>query len=331
MIQTLADVVLKNGQSVTASIVLAPEEKWRAPIEKLLHHKGEVWRWQIAQLLGGQSGIAARFYLLHRDDAPFSNILTIEHRGVGLLGHVWTQPEERGQGAASQLMRLVMDDFQSRGGRALFLSTGYDSPAFHIYRKQGFSSVEENSGVMAFFSAGREQFETDYFAATETGIVPLNWLHYVTASALLAHPDPTRLRCAPLGVLAPSLCEGPFLPVLRERESGELPRMVVLQKTDGAVMGVAAFGADGLWPGVTVLDVFCHPNFWHRGEELLAALPLPAGRRQVVYDDEQNPAKVECLRRAGFERQARLKERVPLVISGPESADVAVWERDVGH
>jgi hypothetical protein len=119
--------------------------------------------------------------------------------------------------------------------------------------------------------------------------------------------------------------------VLRERESGELPRMVVLQKTDGAVMGVAAFGADGLWPGVTVLDVFCHPNFWHRGEELLAALPLPAGRRQVVYDDEQNPAKVECLRRAGFERQARLKERVPLVISGPEAADVAVWERDVGH
>jgi hypothetical protein len=26
-----------------------------------------------------------------------------------------------------------------------------------------------------------------------------------------------------------------------------------------------------------------------------------------------------------------LKERVPLVISGPEAADVAVWERDVGH
>jgi GNAT superfamily N-acetyltransferase len=328
MIQTWPETVLKNGESVATAVILAPAETWHKRIADLLHHKGEMWRWQVAQLLAGQSGIESRFYLLHRDAAPFCNILTIERNGVGMLGHVWTKPEDRGQGAASQLMRLVMEDFQARGGRSLYLGTGFESTAFHIYRKQGFQSIEANSGVMAFFPDGRAGFEADYFAPGETAIAPLDWTHYATASALLAHENKARVRCAPLGVLRPMLCESPFLPILRGRENGGETRAVVLQKTNGAVVGLAAWNCDAIWPGVLQLDVFCHANFWHRGEELLSALPLPAARRFVIYDDGQNPDKTELLHRAGFEKQAQLKNRVARDVTESEWLNIYCWECD---
>ncbi|HAA73566.1 TPA: hypothetical protein DCE37_00380 [Candidatus Latescibacteria bacterium] len=40
---------------------------------------------------------------------------------VGLFGHVFTKPEERRKGAANALM----EDFRQRGGKALYLGTGY--------------------------------------------------------------------------------------------------------------------------------------------------------------------------------------------------------------
>ena len=96
--------------------------------------------------------------MLHRNDAPFCAIVTIEQNGVGILGRVWTNPVDRRQSAASQLLQLLMADFQARGERALYLSAAYDGAPYHIYRAHGFSSIENQSGMMAFFRAGCETF-----------------------------------------------------------------------------------------------------------------------------------------------------------------------------
>src|SRR4028118_2389789 len=95
----LCDITLTPGGRVRATVVGAPDVNWHERITNLLAHKGEMWRWQVAHLLGDtQSGVETRFYLLHRDGVPFSNVMTVEFAGVGLLGHVWTVPDWRRQG-----------------------------------------------------------------------------------------------------------------------------------------------------------------------------------------------------------------------------------------
>jgi hypothetical protein len=86
----LCTVVLKSGDRAEATVVRAPDDNWHERITNLLAHKDEIWRWQISHLLSDRTGssVETRFYLLHRDGIPFSNVMTVEFAGVGLLGHV---------------------------------------------------------------------------------------------------------------------------------------------------------------------------------------------------------------------------------------------------
>jgi GNAT superfamily N-acetyltransferase len=172
MFADLGKVVLKNGEEVQAGVVAGPDTEWAERVEALLKHKGDPWNWQNARVLRDDVGIDARFFLLHRDGQPFANIMTAERRGVGILGHVWTRPEDRKQGAASALMGLSLSDFRTRHGRALFLGTGFDSPAYHLYSKHGFTALEDRSGAMAYHSESKEQFDDSYFKKGPTSIEP---------------------------------------------------------------------------------------------------------------------------------------------------------------
>ena len=87
-----------------------------------------------------------RFYLGVIEGEAVGNIMTVEHGGIGILGHVYTLPEQRRKGIASRIMAAQMKDFQERGGRTLTLGTGFDSPAYWIYQGYGFRSIVEGSG-----------------------------------------------------------------------------------------------------------------------------------------------------------------------------------------
>lgn len=315
------DVLLKSGETVQAGVVAGPDEEWQARIEALLAHKGEEWLWQISELLSQQLTATGRFYMLHRNGTPFCHILTAESGGVGLLGHVWTVPVDRGQSAASQLMALVMNDFRVRGGRALHLTTAYDSPAYHIYRKQGFESVEPASGVMAFFAPSQAQFEVDYFAPGAATVVPLDWHDWAVASPLLAGPWPGLVRCAPRGLIGRLDSEYNLMAPLRQIKAGGEPAVVTLRKSDSsAVVGLAAWAPDPVWPDTAIVDVNCHPEFWAQAGELLAALPVPAGFRQTAYAETDDVAKRAVLAEAGFCQVAMLPQRL-------RGRDVLVLER----
>ena len=164
MYQKLGVVKLKSGEAVEAGIVRGPDPSWAQRLVKLLWHKGDPWNWQNAQVLERDLGLDACFYVLHRDGEPFANLMTIELNGVGLFGHVWTQPADRQQGASSGLMRLQMQDFVVRGGQALFLGAGYGSVAYNMYASFGFVGIEAESGYMAYYTKPQAEFEANYFA-----------------------------------------------------------------------------------------------------------------------------------------------------------------------
>jgi GNAT superfamily N-acetyltransferase len=328
MNEYLSDITLKSGEQVQAVVISGPDSEWHERITTLLAHKGEIWRWQVAQLLSDRqkSGVETRFYLLHRDGIPFSNIMTVEFAGVGLFGHVWTRPEDRQQGAASSLMNQAINHFRKRGGRALYLGTGFDTPPFHLYRKFGFEPIKANNGTMHFATTSISEFEAEYFAPGDTEIVPFGWPQWAVSSALFTGEFSGVVRNVPFRLLGCALTEEALLPLVRqevERATDELPRALVLQKSDnGAVVGLAAWDLDPLWPATCRVDVWCHPSFWEQAEELLKSLKLPDVQRVVAFSDAQCEPKATLLMKCGFNALATLPHWV-------QGIDVTMWEKGI--
>ena len=102
MVEPLGDITLKSGERVQAAAIRGPDEDWRPHIARLLRHKGDPWVWQNTALLTHATGVEAWFYVLHRAGLPFAHIMTAEVNGVGIFGHVWTEPADRGQGASGR-------------------------------------------------------------------------------------------------------------------------------------------------------------------------------------------------------------------------------------
>lgn len=343
MYEDLGSVTLKTGEIADCGVVHGPDPDWADRIGRLLGHKNEPWSWQnSACLTRADLGMDVSFYVLHREGEPFSNIMTASIDGVGIFGHVFTQPQDRRKHATSLLMARQMAHFRTRrgrtggAGRALYLGTGFDSPAFHIYKANGFNAVEPCSGVMTWFAQDRQAFEADYFGRADdpTSIDPAGWRHWPTSSPLFCSDFAGRAGVVklPYALLnGRNLTEGPMLELLKteaERRRDELPpRALVLQnRRTGAVLGVASLAWDLVWP-VVVVDVYCHPDHWSRGDELLAGLNIPRAARVLSYADAGCPEKIKLLGRHRFLPAETLKGHAFADAAHTRRIDVLAFER----
>ena len=334
MYRSMGHVTLKTGETVEMGVVEGPDADWADRIEDLLAHKGDPWTWQNRSVLREDVGLEARFYLLHRGGQPLANIMTAELAQVGLFGHVWTQPPDRRKGAATRLMAGQMDDFRRRGGKALFLGTGFDSPAYHIYRRHGFRGLEDRSGDMAYFTDSKEEFEAGYFAGRTVEVQEIGWRHWPASAALFTGDFDGVVRCVPIGLIGRSSTEGPLLGLIRDEqrrppdEPAAQPAALALVSTDTtAVVGLAVRARSRTWPGRLVVDVYCSPAHWSRAGELLAGVLPDGARRCVAYADADFPAKHDALARAGFRPIATLPEWSPADPAATRFVDVTVFER----
>ena len=335
MYQHLDQITLKSGEAVQAGVVQGPDLEWAGRIEAFLSHKGPPWNWGNEQVLRTGTGLDALYYLLHRDGDPFANMMTIESRGVGLLGHVYTRPEDRRQGAAMQLLALLMDHFRQRGGQALFLGTGYDAPAYYIYRAHGFAGVEPQSGQMAYYTTSEEEFERAFFAPGPTAMEPVGWLHWPVSIPLFLGAFPGVVRGAGLDLWGRRSTEGPLLPLLQDslerNASGQPPRALALvQEATRAVLGWAMWSDHPLWPDACLVDLYCHPAFWDQGTALLRGLEIPARHTCVACCDAGQREKAAALAAAGFRCSAVLSQRVAADRRQSSWVDVEVWESHRG-
>ncbi len=283
MIESLGNITLKNGEEVEASVIVGPDLDWAPRIGPLLQHKGDPWNWQVAQVLERDLDLESYFYVLHRGGVPFANIMTIEGAGVGVFGHVWTVPEDRRKGASSRLMALQMAHFADRGGRALFLGTGYDSVAYKMYRRFGFESVEPQSGYMSYYTGSEQAFNAEFFQAAPVDVEPLTWSHWPMMQPLFMDAWPGVVRLVAYGLNGQAIAEEEPLAMIQANErrerQGETPNTLVLRsRASQAIVGVASWTRHPLWESHCILDVYCHPDFWTSAPALIDALALPAGR-----------------------------------------------------
>ena len=336
MYQKLDTVTLRSGETVEAGVVTGPDPAWAERLVKLLWHKGDPWNWQNAQVLERELGIDSFFYVLHRDGQPLANIMTIEHAGVGLFGHVWTQPADRQKGASSLLMALQMQHFIERAGQALFLGTGYDSVAYRMYARFGFQSVEAESGYMAYYRTSQADFERGYFARptspTDLVVQPLRWPHWPASVPLFLGDFPGVVRCVRAHIFGRASSEGGLLPLLLEGEAqqgaGQPATTVVLQnQVNGAILGLATYHDHPLWPETSLLDLYCHPAYWTEAPALFAAVQLPLEQRTVTYVDSEDQAKQAVLAAQGFQPVATLPHWLTATASHNHQVDVLIFVR----
>jgi GNAT superfamily N-acetyltransferase len=345
MYQYLGKVTLKSGEVVEAGLVTGPDLAWASKVETLLGHKGPLWQWQNRSCLTRQDlGIEVRFYLLHRGGEPFCNILTCEVGGVGLFGHVYTRPEDRRQHASSLLLDLLLADFAHRGGRALYLGTGFDSPPWHIYHRVGFRPLSAGSGTMVLVRPGGEtalgDFEASYFGKTDDAVTiePLGWRHWPTSSPLFCsvlagHQGPPATVRLPVGhLLGRALTEGPLLHLINAnevavQEKRPIASVALRHQRSQALLGMATWQSGSLWPNTIQVDLFCHAAYWGQAAALLAALHLPTSVPALAWADSDGgsagAAKRAALSAAGFQAVATLPG---LVVTGPDDQRVAVTQ-----
>lgn len=306
---------LKNGQDLTIALVQGPDADWIENIVPFLAHKGQPWKWQIQQTLtAGIEPLEARYYIGLIDGSVAGNICTFTYRGTGILGHVFTAPSHRKKGVCASIMTALFEDFRAKRGRSLVLGTGYNSPAWHIYRKFGFEPMYPESGAMEWYAEDIDSFETEWFAPGPSNIRPIDWRDWSGLSTLTCQRAGSELRLVSLGVYNRYSMEHAFLDAYRHVLEGGDERGIAIEAVNtGATVGAAFLMPDRRFPGTSILDLFVHPTFAGKSTDLLTALLADdKGKRIQAYAESNDSAKVHALRDAGFREEAHLRNQIQL-------------------
>ncbi len=325
MFNKLEEVVLKTGERMEVGVIAAPDAPHAEEVKQFLGHKPGNYKWHIERCVTESlDALETRFYVGKLDGNVIINIMTVEHDGIGILGHVFTLPHQRRKGACKGVMAQQMADFRHRNGRALYLGTGYNSPPYHIYNSFGFESVCPASGFMQY--QVNADFVESYFAPAPAHPKPVEWHDWPKITALSAIVGWDTLRSLTWGVYGPTNLEGGFLSFKRDLDTEDVyTDAKLLGAQNGAIVGWATVSRDTRWRGETaVLELFFHPNFVDAVPALLSALTFPELKVQCYVDDGAT-VKADILASAGFECEARLKGQ--FAYAG-RRYDVLVFSRD---
>jgi hypothetical protein len=322
-------VTLRSGEKAELGVVTGPDEIWGRKIQHLLSHKGEIWKWQIEQnLFNPDCGSESYFYVLSNENGPFANILIAERLGIGIFGHVWTIPEMRKKGAADIINRYLMDDFKKRNGRALYLGTTYDSPAYHLYARNGFLGCASKSGGMYYFSKNQKEFESEIFAPASISIEPFSFKHWPLLPALAMSHHSASLRIMGMGLDRPGTIEGTSLEFLQPPVELELSfrvQLAISQKSQVPVAIACRRPEKSFGSQVDLLDIFSAPHHEEQLPKLIEALEISKNRKTICYVDDSWPSKKEWLKKAGWEREVVLKNHFRNHLD--QVKDIEIWSR----
>ncbi|MGB9597739.1 MAG: GNAT family N-acetyltransferase, partial [Candidatus Poribacteria bacterium] len=244
MYTKLSDVKLKTGEDMEIGVVLAPDQEHIEAITKVLHHKGEPWLTHVNKALDGTiTDLETRFYIGKLNGQVVANIMTVEYNHTGILGHVFTIPEQRRKHICTLIMEQQMNDFKKRGG-ILLLGTGFNSAPYWIYYSFGFRSVLENSGFMRFSTD--DNFEEKHFTYSKVKPVDVQWKHWSLMAVLMSVKETELMKSVANGLYGIINFEGGFLNFMKRLEDGNV-KAKVLESESGAVVGCITLEQDRRW------------------------------------------------------------------------------------
>ncbi len=318
-------VTLKSGEEARIYQIVGPEPAWTQRILPFMAHKGPVSCHAMETALEtGIPGLRTSFFELALGDNLAGSITTVESLDppLGILQHVFTQPDQRRKGICQALMRVLCDDFAARGGRTLYLGTGYNTPPYWIYHSFGFRGLGE-TGYMRWVR--EEDFDARYFAPGAVTVRDSAWPDWPLLEALYLVMDGWYLRSLRFHGYGHFSYEGPFVALGALQREGIVPQSKVLATDGGAVVGHAMLSPQDQWRGKPwLLDCFVHPAFEAETTTLLASVAYAEDRKTQCYCDPEAAARMAALEAAGFTRETVLPRQIA---RGDEWLDVLVYSR----
>lgn len=306
----LGSAQLKTGETMDIVRVSAPDAEFRDPVLAFLAHKGPDWQVPMEQNLNAPlEGLSQHFYLGLVGDDIVGNASSVEgsRRPVGILQHVFTDSERRRQGICSAIIGAYAEDFVARGGRAAYLHTGYQSPAYYIYQSAGFVGYRE-TGAMEWFPD--VTFREHHFSHAPVAVRDTRWEDWALLEALYGVEEGWYLRSIHYRQWGRSGYEGEYLALRRELREGNVQQAKVLVAKNGAIVGHTYLWRNNMFPGgMWTLDFFVHPSFRDDAGVLLEALDLGGMGKIQCFVDAAQPEKADLLRQQRFEHEATLRRQ----------------------
>jgi len=309
----LAETRLPDGTPLRIHQVEPPDERWEPAVRALLSHKPRPYDWHIDQCFKDRCpGLETRFTLGVVDQTAVANVMTVERRGVGILGHVYTHPDHRQRGIARQLVARHVQDFRNRGGRTLVLGTRYGGHAWKLYGSVGFVDVPgAPEGTMRWDSPDGERYEP----AFDTGLsvaVPADWRHWPSIALLGTVPTEWSLRSVTLGLRGSGLLENAWCAwMARSHRRHPLAQALVIENPAGWATALATRLPDPRWmDDIHLLDVFAYPDVPETALADLVRPMLEPGLRIQAVLDPTDERKISLLTTLGFAYEATLPRQL---------------------
>lgn len=325
MLKTLAEVTLRNGTPMQVILYEPPEEAYAEVLLHFLRHKDDDSRRGIRQRVLGQYAerCVDRYFVGEVDTRPVGHAwygLPRVDDGrrwqIGNFGHVYTEPEWRGQGIASELTRILVDDFMSESSGSCMLCTAGEA-AGRIYRKFGFEFIPPtaSSGPMCFI---RPSVAPDFATLDEQYFAPglptrvraghIGDRHDLDRMLDFSAPwVATRRRWHLVGL---SSRVPTFISALHHVEDGR-GLVNVLQTSSGSLVGYAfALNLCSYHEaGLQTFDFVLHPHYLESGATLVQQTLERAGDAGMqdvhAWIAGCDREKLEVLAAAGFAEQYR--------------------------
>ena len=324
----LDTVTLSSGEQATIARITAPDQEWADRIVPFLGHKGRMGQWQIKETLAGSiDQLESHYYIAHIGIAPITNVATWEYCRAGILGHVFTNPDHRKKGAARAVMARQMADFRARGGRTLFLGTGFDTHPYHLYASFGFQSVYPESGFMQYYTDSQEEFEAAHYLPGATRVRGLGWHDWAGLTVLGGASALPTIRMYSTGLLGRRNFETPFIEFFYDLRNETRSDARVLEQVDTkSVVGLVYRTPDRRYnESVDLLDLMIHPNFADDAPSFAHAVSLRPGRKTQAYVGSDDPVRRASLEALGFRDEAILRHQINL---HGKTIDVAIMAFD---
>jgi hypothetical protein len=325
MYTRLGEAALKSGEQMEIGVVLGPDAEWLPKLVPFLGHKSADYAAHIRQALEGPlDALQTRFYVGSVEGRPISQVMIVGDRGAGILGHVFTRPEERRKGACQAIFAAMMEDVTGAGFRVLCLGTGFESPPYWIYHSFGFRSIGPGNGSMKWLAA--PDAESALFRGEPTTVRELRWDDWGYLDLLAFQPvtEGEELPRSPtMGLKGQGSLEGPFasLQARRAREPEIQGRALVSES--GATVGWALLGRDTRWFRDTwLVEAHAHPAFTAGLPALLASLEWPNAPVAAYLTAPAGP-RAAALEGAGLASAAAL----PGWLEHQGRRDLTFWRR----
>jgi len=324
MYTLITQKLLQTGEHLDIAVVNPLDDKYQNLVRPVISHKSANDQWHLDQVFANRIKLLqTRFYLGLINDSTVSNIMVSENNRAGIVSHVYTVPENRKKGIARLVMNEVIEDFKSRSGRFLTLSTGYDTHPYYLYHSFGFRSVLPKSGHMKFIM--EKQDEVAWFKSSSARVVKADWGHWPALNVLCAQVTGSPIRNIALGHLGPRMFEGAYMSLMKNLQQNQNYQAYLLINDWDAVVGYGTLIPDIRWGNQTdLLDFFVHPAYSSYIPCLVQAFSLPPERKIQCYVVSNNSLAKKLLRKLEFQNEAKLKKQL---FSKNQSIDIEIFTR----